>query len=284
MREFRDKVAVITGAASGIGRAVAERCVKEGMRVVLADVEEDALTRAEAAMSDTGATVLAVPTDVSAASDVEALAQKTLEAFGAVHLVHNNAGVVVGGRVWENTVDDWAWVMGVNMWGVIHGIRVFVPLMLEQNTEGHIVNTASMVGLISGPGFGIYKVTKHGVVALSETLHYDLGRIEAKIGVSVLCPGLVRTQIIDSDRNRAASLGNAVAQQDTDMTVGALSREEFRQARQAVEEGMPPDEVAEHVFDAITEERLYILTHPDAKDRVRARMDAILEERNPSSP
>ena len=156
MREFSDKVAVITGAASGIGRTVAERCIQGGMRVVLADVEEDALARAEATMSDTGATVLAVPTDVSAASDVEALAQKTLEAFGAVHLVHNNAGVGVGGRIWENTVADWEWVMGVNTWGVIHGIRVFVPLMLEQKTEGHIVNTASIAGLTSGPGVGIY--------------------------------------------------------------------------------------------------------------------------------
>ena len=166
MREFRDKVAVITGAASGIGRAVAERCVVEGMRVVLADVEEDALVRAEAAMSDTGATVLAVPTDVSAASDVEALAQKTLSAFGAVHLVHNNAGVVLGGRIWENTVADWEWVIGVNMWGVIHGIRVFVPLMLEQGQPSHIVNTASMAGLTSGGNMAPYHVSKHGVESL----------------------------------------------------------------------------------------------------------------------
>ncbi len=280
MREFKDKVAVITGAASGVGRAVAERCVQEGMRVVLADVEEDALARAEATMSDTGATVLAVPTDVSAASDVEALAQKTLAAFGAVHLVHNNAGVAVGGRIWENTVADWEWVMGVNMWGVIHGIRVFVPLMLEQDTEGHVVNTASVAGLVSGPGLGIYKVTKHGVVTLSETLHHELVQIEAKIGVSVLCPGFIRTQIMDSDRNRPASLGT-VAQQGAEIVSGTLSSQQFRQA---IEEGMPPNQVAEHVFDAITEERLYILTHPDSKDRVRARMEAILEERNPSPP
>ena len=221
MREFRDKVAVITGAASGVGRAVAERCVQEGMRVVLADVEEDALARAEATMSDTGATVLAVPTDVSAASDVEALARKTLEAFGAVHLVHNNAGVGVGGRIWENTVADWEWVMGVNMWGVIHGIRVFVPLMLEQDTEGHVVNTASVAGLVSGPGLGIYKVTKHGVVTLSETLHHELVQIGAKIGVSVLSPGFIRTQIMDSDRNRPASLGT-VAQQGAEIVSGTL--------------------------------------------------------------
>lgn len=279
MRDFREKVAVITGAASGIGRAVAERCVQERMRVVLADVEEDALARAEATMSDTGATVLAIPTDVSAASDVEALAQKTLEAFGAVHLVHNNAGVLVGGRIWENTVADWEWVMGVNMWGVIHGIRVFVPLMLEQNTEGHIVNTASVAGLASGPGLGIYKVTKHGVVTLSETLHHELVQIGAKIGVSVLCPGFIRTQLMDSDRNRPASLG-AVAQQGAEIVSGTLSSQQFRQA---VEEGMPPNQVAEHVFDAIAEERLYILTHPHSKDRVRARVEAILEEFDRSS-
>lgn len=280
MREFRDKVAVITGAASGIGRAVAERCVQEGMSVVLADVEEDALARAEAAMSDAGATVLAVPTDVASASDVEALARKTVEAFGAVHLVHNNAGVAVGGRIWENTVADWEWVMGVNMWGVIHGVRVFVPLMLEQNTEGHIVNTASIAGLTSGAGRGIYRVSKHAVVALSETLHHQLVQIEAKVRVSVLCPGFVRTQLFDSDRNRPAALGNALAQQGVDLAAGTLLSQQFRQS---VEEGIPPTQVAEHVFDAITEERLYILTHPHANDQVRARTEDILEEHNPSS-
>ena len=160
MKEFKDKVAVITGAASGIGRALADRCVQEGMKVVLADVEVEALTKTEESMKAAGATVLAVRTDVSQAGDVEALAEKTLEAFGAVHLLCNNAGVATEAAVWESTIAEWEWVMGVNLWGVIHGVRVFVPVMLAQDTECHVVNTASMAGLISGPGLGVYKVTQ----------------------------------------------------------------------------------------------------------------------------
>ena len=174
MREFKDKVAVITGAASGLGRAMADRCVQEGMKVVLADVEVEELAKTEASMKASGATVLALRTDVSQASDMEALAQKTLEAFGAVHLLCNNAGVGTDAAIWKSTIADWEWVIGVNLWGVIHGVRIFVPIMLKQDTESHIVNTASMAGLISGPGLGAYKVTKHAVVALSETLYHEL--------------------------------------------------------------------------------------------------------------
>ena len=174
MKEFKGKVAVITGAASGIGRALADRCVQEGMKAVLADVEVEALAKTEASLKASGATVLAVQTDVSQARDVAALAQKTLEVFGAVHLLCNNAGVGTEAAIWESTLEVWEWVMGVNLWGVIHGVHAFVPLMLAQDTECHIVNTASMAGLISGPGLGTYKVTKHAVVSLSETLHHEL--------------------------------------------------------------------------------------------------------------
>ena len=196
MQAFNDKVAVITGAASGIGRAIAERCVQEGMKVVLADVEVEALTQTEADMKTAGATVLAVLTDVAQAADVEALAHKTLDAFGAVHLLCNNAGVGAGTSIWESPIADWEWVMGVNLWGVIHGVRVFVPIMLAQDTACHIVNTASMAGLVSGSGLGVYRVTKHGVVTLSETLYHELVQRGAKVKVSVLCPGYVNTRIM----------------------------------------------------------------------------------------
>ncbi len=176
MQEFRDRVAVITGAASGIGRALAQRCAQEGMKVVLADVEESALIETAAEVRASGAPALAVVTDVSNIRAVEALAQQTLDMFGAVHLLCNNAGVAAGTTIWDSTLADWEWVLAVNLWGVIYGVRVFVPIMLSQDTDCHIVNTASIAGLIAGPGLGVYKVAKHGVVTLSETLYYELAR------------------------------------------------------------------------------------------------------------
>ena len=275
MREFQDKVAVITGAASGIGRALADRCVQEGMKVVLADVEVPALAKTEASMKSSGASVLAVRTDVSQARDVEALAQKTLEVFGAVHLLCNNAGVA--GRaapIWESTLADWEWVLGVNLWGVIHGVRVFVPLMLAQDTECHIVNTASMAGLISCPGLGGYKVTKHGVVSLSETLHHELVERGAKVKASVLCPGIVHTRIMESARNRP---GHAPATESLDPASGAG----WEALCQLVPAGMPPAQVADAVFQALRTDQFYILTHPEGKEHIRTRMEDILQERNP---
>src|SRR5438132_4651738 len=197
MKEFQGKVAVVTGAASGIGRGLAERCAQEGMKVVLADIEEQALMRACQELKAAGAQVLAVQTDVSKILDMEALAQKTIATYGAVHLLFNNAGVGAGTIIWESTLADWEWTLGVNLWGVIHGIRTFVPLMLEQDTEGHIVNTASVAGLTSGPDLGIYKVTKQGVVTLCETLYHELAHRGAKVKVSVLCPVFDKTQIND---------------------------------------------------------------------------------------
>ena len=197
MKEFQGKVAVVTGAASGIGRALAERCAQEGMRVVLAGINEQTLMQASQELQAIGASVLAVQTDVSKAADVEALAQKAFDTYGAVHLLFNNAGVGAGISLWESTLADWEWTLGVNLWGVIYGIRAFVPRMLEQDTEGHIVNTASIAGLVSGPGLGIYRMTKHGVVTLSETLYHELALRGAKVKVSVLCPGFVNTRIMD---------------------------------------------------------------------------------------
>jgi NAD(P)-dependent dehydrogenase (short-subunit alcohol dehydrogenase family) len=277
MREFKNKVAVITGAASGIGRAIADRCVQEGMKAVLADVEADALAKTEASMKASGATVLAVRTDVSKAGDIKALAQKTLDAFGGVHLLCNNAGVGTRGSIWESTAADWEWVIGVNLWGVIHGVRVFVPIMLAQDTECHIVNTASAAGLISGPGLGVYKVTKHAVVTLSETLHHELAERGANVKVSVLCPGIVSTRIMEAARNRPRHLP-ATEQ------LHAAEEGRWEAIRQLVQVGMPPGQVADAVFKAVREDRFYILTHPEVKEAIRTRMEDIVQERNPTAP
>jgi NAD(P)-dependent dehydrogenase (short-subunit alcohol dehydrogenase family) len=278
MKEFKDKIAVVTGGASGIGRAMAERFAAEGMKVVLADIEQGALDSAESEMKAKGASVLAVRTDVSKAEDVEALAQKTIDAFGAVHVVCNNAGVGGGGVSWQQTAKDWEWFLGVNLWGVIHGIRVFVPIMLQQGTEGHIVNTASGAGLHARPWMATYCVTKRAVVALSESLHYDLAVSGAKVKVSVLCPATVNTRIMDADRNRPAGLRNDPGEEARSAQLEAIEQG----FRQLLATGMSPEQVADHVFNAIRDEKFYIITHPETKDRVRARMEDILEERNPS--
>jgi NAD(P)-dependent dehydrogenase (short-subunit alcohol dehydrogenase family) len=278
MKEFHGKVAVVTGSASGIGRALAGKSAQEGMKVVLADIEEQALLRASQELKADGAEVLAVPTDVSKAGDVEALAKKAFETYGAVHLLFNNAGVGAGTIVWESTLADWEWTMSVNLWGVIHGIRAFVPRMLEQDTEGHVVNTASMAGLTSGPGLGIYKVTKHGVVSLSETLYHELVLRGAKVKASVLCPGFVNTQIMDSARNRPARLKNDPSEEK----IGPESEAPVQFMRQVIQAGMPPQQVSDIVFQAIRDERFYILTHPEWKEAIRVRMEDILQGRNPT--
>jgi NAD(P)-dependent dehydrogenase (short-subunit alcohol dehydrogenase family) len=278
MQHFQERVAVITGAASGIGRGLARRCAKEGMRVVLADIEESALAASEAELRAMGAPVLGVVTDVAKVEDIEALAHKTLETFGAVHLLCNNAGVGVVRSVWESTLADWAWVLGVNLWGVIHGLRVFVPIMLKQESEGHIVNTSSISGLIVGPGSSsTYNVSKHGVVALSETLYYDLAQREAKIKVSVLLPGWVNTRIVDAERNRPLALRNAPGTAPVHPQDEAV----IRATRQGIQQGISPDQVAEIVFQAIRNEQLYVFTHPETKEWVRICMEGLLAERNP---
>ena len=291
MKEFKGKVAVITGAASGIGRAIAERCAREGMKVVLADIEEEALSQAEEEMKAEGATVLAALTDVSKAGDVEALAQKTLDTFGAVHLLCNNAGVLPGRDfLWERTLNDWEWVLGVNLWGVIHGTRVFVPVMLEQGTECHIVNTASAAGLLSIPYLGIYNVTKHAVVALTETLHRELRLRGAKLEVSVLCPAWVNTRIRDSGRNRSAELWDTPVKKVWEPDVETLDWGTYlatlydkydaaiRPQLQAV---LEPAQVAELVIHAVAQGRFYIFTHPAWKRWFKHRLEDIVEEQIP---
>ena len=280
MKDFRDKVAVITGAASGIGRGLAERSAQEGMKVVLADVEEEALLRTAEEMKSAGATVLALPTDVSRYDDVKALAEKTLDASGGVHLLCNNAGVTVGGSIWESTLADWTWVIGVNLWGVIHGIHAFVPIMLEQDTECHIVNTASMAALMSYPGRGIYRATKHAVLSITETLYHELSGSTDKIKVSLLCAGAVRTGILDSDRNRPAELLNDPEDKEASPVDHAM--EEI--LRQSLEAGISPQEAADHVFRGIKEGKLYIITHPQFKPMIQVWMDDFINERNPVNP
>ena len=274
MRELAGKVAVVTGAASGIGRALSERFARAGMKVVLADVEPAPLATAARALADAGAETLGVPTDVSRADDVDALARRTLERFGAVHVVCNNAGVALAGPIWEHSLEDWRWLLGVNLWGVVHGVRTFVPLMLEAKTPGHIVNTASVAGLTSAPGLGAYNVSKHAVVTLSETLVQELRLVGARVGVSVLCPGFVQTRIADSERNRPEALADGADRPRP---------EQFEQMiRAAVAGGIPPAAVAEQVLDAIRHERLYVLPHPEiTHERVRARMEGILRNETP---
>jgi len=274
MREFRDKVAVVTGAASGIGQALAQRFAREGMKVVLADVEAAALEKAARGIDASGMRALAVRTDVSKAADVERLAQAALDKFGAVHVVCNNAGVVTSGPTWMQTVADWEWLLGVNLWGVIHGVRVFTPILLAQG-EGHIVNTASLAGMISGPGAAPYNVSKFGVVALSETLHHELTMLGSPVRVSVLCPGFVNTNIADAARNRPVALADTAPQLPG-------SEEMAQMGRRLLANGSPPSMVADVVFEAVRSERFYIFPHPEWKRHIRARMEDILEERIPA--
>ncbi|HEY6407695.1 MAG TPA: SDR family NAD(P)-dependent oxidoreductase [Ktedonobacteraceae bacterium] len=278
MKDFQDKVAVVTGAASGIGRALAEKSAQEGMKVVLADVEERALKQAEEELKASGTQVLAVRTDVSQANEVEVLAKITYDTYGAVHLLFNNAGVGAGTTVWESSLADWQWVLGVNLWGVIHGIHFFVPRMLAQDTEGHLVNTASSAGLVSSSSLGIYKVSKHGVVTLTETLALELAARGARLKASVLCPEWVNTRIMDSERNRPQAFENAAEEQLVDPESEIM----VQVIRQLVQAGLPPSQVAEMVFDAIRQEKFYILTHPTTKQGVQLRMEDILQERMPT--
>ncbi len=273
MDKLDGKVAVITGGASGIGKAVAQRAAAEGMKIVLADIEEGPLKDAEGELAGQGAEVLGVLTDVSDGASVHALRDLALDRFGAVHLVHNNAGVGVGGPIWEFSEEDWRWIIGANQWGVIHGIATFVPLMIAQG-EGHVVNTASIAGLTTTAFLGPYHATKFAVVAMSEALYKDLQAAGSPVGVSVLCPGFVQTRIAESDRNRPAWAPEREVE-------GA---EELRAVIQGfVDGGIPPAAVAERVIDAVRQNTFYILTHPELNEAIEIRTRDILEGRPPTA-
>jgi len=276
MKRLRDRVAVVTGAASGIGLALAERFVAEGMKVVMADIEAPALAAAAEGLRRTGATLLSTQVDVSRPEDVERLARETYEAFGAAHVLCNNAGVAVLGAVHEHSLADWQWVINVNLWGVIHGVRAFLPRMLGGGDEGHIVNTASMAGLTTAPFMSVYDVTKHGVVALSESLYKEMQVTGAPIGVSVVCPGLIQTNIMRSSRNRPEALAEAGK--------AGPAAETFGQAlADRLAGGYPPSEVAEQVVQGIREGRFYIVpAQPEVKAGIAIRAQDLLALRNPT--
>jgi NAD(P)-dependent dehydrogenase (short-subunit alcohol dehydrogenase family) len=273
---------VITGAASGFGLETSRIAAREGMNVVMADVQPDALDRAAAEIGAMGAAVLAYRLDVSKAAEVDALAAATRERFGVPNFVFNNAGVGTGGLIWENTLQDWEWVLGVNLWGVVHGLRVFTPMMLEAarqdpGFEGHIVNTASMAGLLNPPNMGVYNVSKHAVVSLSETLYQDLRLVTEQITASVLCPFFVTTGITQSQRNRPAEL--AAAQPTKSQLIGQAMSDK------AVGSGkVTAAMVAQFVFDALREQRFYIYSHPQALASVQTRLEDIVQMRNPTDP
>ena len=272
MRGLRGKVAAVTGAASGLGRAMALAFADQGMAVALADVDAASLGAVEEAVRTKGVAAFAMRVDVSKGDEVEAFAARTERELEGVHLVCNNAGVALTGAAWENTAQDWQWILGVNLWGVVHGVRAFTPRLLARN-EGHIVNTASVAGLISPPGIGAYSATKHAVVALSEALHHDLRERGAAVGVSVLCPAYVPTGIAESDRNRPAELGPSPKGPKDSMLKKAVNAGRLSAA-----------DVARAVVDAVQADRFYVLTHPAIKGAIRARLDDVLEERAPRDP
>ena len=276
MKTFRDRVAVVTGAASGIGLALAGRLAAEGMTVVMADIEAAPLAAAAEGLRHQGAAVLATRVDVSSPDDVERLARETYEAFGAAHVLCNNAGVAVIGAVSEHTLADWQWVVNVNLWGVIHGVRAFLPRMLAGGDEGHIVNTASMAGLTTAPFMSVYDVTKHGVVALSEAMYKEAQVTGSPIGVSVVCPGLIDTNIMRSSRNRP----EALAEQGK---AGPMAQAFGQGLSDRLAGGYPPSEVAEQVVAGIRQGRFYIVpAQPEVKDGITIRAQDLLELRNPT--
>lgn len=282
MQEFEGKVAVITGGASGIGLALARQAAAQGMRLALADVEQDALDAAAAELRAGGAEVLPLRTDVSRLEDVEALADRAWDRFGAVHLLCNNAGVgsAVAGSILAGTLANWQWLLGVNLWGVIHGVHVFAPRLLEQNEPAHIVNTASIAGLIAGH-LGIYTVSKHAVVALSETLHEELSRMDTMLQAHVLLPGPVATALTGARRNRPAAIAHEPDERDIEIPG---RREWLAGHSTTIENGMDPAEVAAHTFAALREGRFYIYTHPWQQSHmamIGQRCADLLTARNP---
>jgi NAD(P)-dependent dehydrogenase (short-subunit alcohol dehydrogenase family) len=273
--------AVITGAGSGFGLEACRRAAARGMAVVLADVQADALQAAAEEIAATGVPVLAQRCDVASAADMQALADAVQRRFGAPQFVFNNAGVAAGGLIWEHSARDWDWVLGVNLMGVAHGVRLFVPMMLaaaaaDPAWRGHVVNTASMAGLLNAPNMGVYNVSKHAVVALSETLHQDLALVTDQVRAHVLCPYFVPTGIHQSHRNRPA--GDAAPPTRSQLVAQAMSTQAVTRGR------IGADEVVARVFEAMDAGRFYIYSHPEALDAVRVRLQDVVEGRNPTDP
>jgi NAD(P)-dependent dehydrogenase (short-subunit alcohol dehydrogenase family) len=283
MKTFKGRTAVITGAASGFGLEVSRIAAGEGMQIVMADVQADALERASAEIRGLGAQVLPFQLDVAKAEQVEALGEATFERFGVPHFVFNNAGIGAGGLIWEHSLKDWEWVVGVNLMGVAHGVRVFTPRMLQAakadpSYEGHITNTASMAGLLNTPNMGVYNVTKHAVVSLSETLYHDLSLVTEQIGASVVCPFFIPTGISNSQRNRPEEFTDARPPTRSQLISQALSSK-------AVSSGkVTAADIAQAVFQAMRDRRFYIFSHPQTLSGVTARLEDIAHGRNPSDP
>jgi len=283
MKTFQGKTAVITGAASGFGLETSRLCAQAGMNVVMADVQQDALDKAAAEIEALGAKVLPFRLDVSKAEQVEALGRATLERFGAPHFVFNNAGVSSGGLIWEHSVKDWEWVVGVNLMGVAHGVRVFTPMMLEAAKkdpayEGHIVNTASMAGMVNMPNMGSYNVTKQAVVSMSETMYQDLALVTDQVHCSVLCPYFVPTGIHKSDRNRPSDLAGEAKPTKSQLIAQALGEKAVNSGK------LSAADIARMVMDAVADNKFYIFSHPHALGPVQTRMEDIMLVRNPSDP
>ena len=276
MQNLSNKVAVITGAAEGIGKALAVALAAEGMKLVLADINESTLAATVAEFAASGIDVIGVKTDVAKSVEVDALADAAFSHFGNVHVLINNAGVALAKNAWETTEQDWNWVMGINLYGVTHALRAFIPRMLAAGEEGHIVNTASVAGLVSIPSIASYNVSKFGVVTLSEGLYHDLALRGAKINVSVLCPGWVNTRITESERNRPAEECSDQSKLDK------VSAKTGAAITKLVQAGISPKQVADATVAAIKNQQFYILTHPNTLPGVEIRMQDILQNRAPT--
>lgn len=275
MIEFKDKVVVITGAASGIGLAIAKRCAKEGMKIVLADIDEASLAKAEEELKFFKTDLLSVVCDVSKEKDIQLVSKKTMETFGKIDLLFNNAGVSAGSLLWENSEEDWKWVLGVNLFGVINSIKTFVPIMLKQNNECHIINISSIAGLTAAPGNSIYGVSKHGIVNISETLYYELKLAKSNIDVSVVCPGFVKTRLMDAERNRPKEFKSLES-------VESPQKQMINQAfNEGVLNGILPEKVSEKIFEGIKAKKFYVFTDDNCKLLIKQRMEDIIDENNP---